>query len=83
MKIFRRLLLLILVASMFGSLFWVAFLIPSSGDFFSVAIGLVLGVQLWSIIFLKVEPNLTRIALMLILIFTTLVIWLATGMMNL
>jgi hypothetical protein len=70
MKIFRRTLFGVLLASLLIGISGLVYFGPEGPDIFTVAmIGAVAGLLLWSIIFLISEPLLTRLSLITVFIF--------------
>jgi hypothetical protein len=70
MKIFRRILFFALTTILFGLIIWLRMRGPFLPPAFSIlTMGSIIGLVIWSIAFVKSEPNLTRIALIVVLAF--------------
>jgi hypothetical protein len=80
MKAFRRILFSVLVAGLGGSfigdeLYGLHYGFPLT----VMAMGFMTGLTIWSMVFLKVEPNLTRLVLLIVLAYPTILFFIGLG----
>jgi hypothetical protein len=74
MKTFRRILFFALIAVLLGGIGWLRIHGPFVSPIFGVIMmSSIIGLILWSIAFVKAEPNLTRIVLLVVLAFLILI----------
>jgi hypothetical protein len=80
MKTVRRTLFFALIAVLFAGTVWLRLHGPFvSPAFFVTIMSSIIGLVIWSIAFVKTEPNLTRVVLMLVLAFLILIILWSVG----
>ena len=72
MKTFRRILFFALMAVMAAGLLVLVFHRSTSFLYFDLSIPAALGLLVWSSIFLKTEPDLTRISLVILIVFVAI-----------
>ncbi len=80
MKAFRRILFSVLIAGFGGSfigdeLYGLHYGFPLT----IMALGFMTGLTIWSMVFLKVEPNLTRIVLLILLAYLAILFLIGLG----